>query len=332
MYGFFETNAFTSDPEIHDLMKLPHLPLFAAGLLAASSASAWTTAIDMVSVGDAGNANDSTGYGAVGYDYHIGKYEVTNAQYATFLNSVAAADPYGLYNASMAGTYGGISRSGSSGSYSYTAVKPDTPVNYVRFWDAARFTNWLTTGNTETGVYNLNGTANPTNNTITRNAAAWQAGGVAIASENEWYKAAYYSGSPTGADGDGYWFYPTQSDSLTTAAANFFMSVGNVTAVGSYVEAPSHYGTFDQGGNVWEWNDELVYTIYRGVRGGSFSDNDFNLQPAGRGTFNPTGEDYDLGFRVTSLAAIPEPSAYAAIVGGLGLLLALWRRQGRRTR
>jgi hypothetical protein len=62
--------------------------------------------IDMplVTVGDAGNAPDpDTGYGAVSYAYAIGKYDVTTAQYAAFLNSVAtSSDPYGLYNSKMA--------------------------------------------------------------------------------------------------------------------------------------------------------------------------------------------------------------------------------------
>ena len=33
--------------------------------------------IDLVNVGNAGNAADTTGYGAVSYDYGIGKYDVT---------------------------------------------------------------------------------------------------------------------------------------------------------------------------------------------------------------------------------------------------------------
>ena len=46
--------------------------------------------IETVLVGDAGNAPDTTGYGAVAYDFSIGKYEVTIGQYAVFLNSVAS--------------------------------------------------------------------------------------------------------------------------------------------------------------------------------------------------------------------------------------------------
>ena len=35
------------------------------------------------------------------YAYSISKYEVTNTQYAEFLNAKAASDPLGLYSTSM---------------------------------------------------------------------------------------------------------------------------------------------------------------------------------------------------------------------------------------
>src|SRR5437764_5706928 len=55
--------------------------------------------MDFVPIGDVGNAADTTGYGGVNYQYQIGTYEVTNTQYALFLNAVATtADPYSLYN------------------------------------------------------------------------------------------------------------------------------------------------------------------------------------------------------------------------------------------
>jgi len=52
-----------------------------------------TINMDFVAVGNAGNAADTTGHGAVAYDYDIGKYEVTAGQYAEFLNAVATTDP-----------------------------------------------------------------------------------------------------------------------------------------------------------------------------------------------------------------------------------------------
>ena len=49
--------------------------------------------IDFVHIGNAGNTADTAGYGAVGYDYQIGKYEVTNAQWNAF--TLAAVAPTG---------------------------------------------------------------------------------------------------------------------------------------------------------------------------------------------------------------------------------------------
>ena len=309
--------------------------LFAVGLLAACSASAIN--LDMVRVGDAGNANDTTGYGGVDYEYNIGTYEVTNAQYAEFLNSVAkTSDTHSLYNGNMgSSSFGGITRSGSAGNYTYSAKSgsENKPVNYVSFWDAARFTNWLTNGQptgvqgaltTETGVYNLGGGA------ITRNAAAWASGGFAIASENEWYKAAYYQPAAAGGDSDDYWLYPTQSNSISTADANYDFVVRTLTDVGSYSDAGSYYGTFDQGGNVWEWNDEILFASTRGLRGGSFGGNDFSLQSSSRANGDPADEDITVGFRVSSLAAVPdESSTISLLMATLSLLIAF--KKGRRT-
>jgi formylglycine-generating enzyme required for sulfatase activity len=80
----------------------------------------------------------------VPYDYSIGTYEVTNAQYAEFLNAKAASDPLGLYNVFMGATsQGGISRTGVSGSFVYTAIpgRENRPVDFVSWYDAVRFAN-----------------------------------------------------------------------------------------------------------------------------------------------------------------------------------------------
>ena len=191
----------------------------------------------------------------------------------------------------------------------------------------------MTTGGTETGVYNLNGTTNPTNETITRDETFWGSGGVAVASENEWYKAAYYQPVGAGGDTDSYWLYPTQSNAIEVADANYSSSVGSLTDVGTYSTDPSYYGTFDQGGNLQELNDSIVSSD-RVRRGGTYDDFDFGgigLRSSTRNTISPTSESNNIGFRVTSLAPIPEPSAYAGILGCLGLGLALTRRKGRST-
>lgn len=142
-------------------------------------------------VGDSGNPDGGLGSrGGVSYDYYIGTYEVTNSQYTEFLNNKAASDPYSLYNTQMSSsTHGGISRSGTTGSYTYSTKvgMENKPVAFVSFWDAARFSNWLTNGqgngDTETGVYLLNGNTSPNISAVNRNMTAWNAGGFAIPTE-----------------------------------------------------------------------------------------------------------------------------------------------------
>ncbi|HEV3138483.1 MAG TPA: SUMF1/EgtB/PvdO family nonheme iron enzyme, partial [Pirellulales bacterium] len=189
-------------------------------LVALPSASAVTIA--WTPVGNPGNANDSTGYGAVAYNYSIDKYDVTVGQYTAFLNSVAATDTYSLYNPLMATdlNIAGISRSGSSGSYSYGVIgsSANLPITFVSWGGAARFSNWLQNGQptgaegpgtTETGAYTLNGAmTDAALNAVTRNAGAT----IFIPSENEWYKAAYYN--PAGS----YNQYPFSSNTVPTSA------------------------------------------------------------------------------------------------------------------
>jgi formylglycine-generating enzyme len=272
-----------------------------------------------VPVGNAGNASDSTGYGAVSYNYRIGTYEVTAGQYTAFLNAVAATDTYGLYNSSMwsDASYGcQIQQTVVSGSYSYSvsSTYANRPVNYVSFWDACRFSNWVNNGQggagtTEYGTYSLNGVTNPTNTSVTRNAGAkW-----AVTSEDEWYKAACYNGTSGVYD-----FYPTGGNSITTTMANYNMSVGHTIDGGSYPYA-SPYGTFDQGGNVWEWNEAVTVGSCRGLRGGSFINNDSFLPASYRGHIDPpTYESSDAGFRVSE---VPEPATMSLLaLGGLAIL------------
>ena len=260
-------------------------------VLAVTASTTRAGLVDMVTVGNPGNAPDSTGYGAVNYVYQIGKYEVTNAQYTAFLNAVAATDNYGLYNTEMSGTYGaGIQRSGSSGSYTYSVADgwANRPVNWVSWGDAARFANWLHngqgSGSTETGAYTLNGATDQTGlMAVTRNADAkyW------IPTENEWYKAAYHKND--GVTGN-YYPYPTSSDTIDTSMANYGNPVGNTTDVGTYSSNASPYGTFDQGGNVYEWNETTVFDSLRGLRGGYWEGNSSSLQSSFRYFGNPAHE------------------------------------------
>ncbi len=273
-----------------------------AGSFVSASVAQASISIPTVPVRFAGNAPDPlTGslYGSVGYEYRIGTTEVTNAQYAVFLNAKAASDTFDLYHTDMAGSFGGITRSGASGGYVYATIagRESHPVNFVSFWDACRFANWLHngqgSGDTETGAYTLT-FAGIITNTITRN-PGWQ---WAVTSEDEWYKAAYHQPNSAGGDSDNYWLYPTFGNSLpTTANANYDYVIGNTTPAGSY--AANYYRTFDMGGNVWEWTEAIPVVGDRGLRGGSFFSGDTLLRASVRLNDGPTFAYSTLGFRVS---------------------------------
>ena len=292
--------------------------------------------MNWVHVGRPGNACEvqSNGcFGAVGYAYLIGRYEVTNAQYAEFLNAVAATDTYLLYNTYMnSTTHGGITRSGSSGSYTYSAKlgMGRKPVNYVSFYDALRFANWMHNGQptgaqgdatTEDGAYDVS---------LGLSVARCSGATVFVPSEDEWYKAAYYR-----LASGGYFDYPASSDTQVTcatpgAAANTVNCddvVGTVTDVGAYTGSASPAGAFDQGGNLWEWHEAVIGSD-RGVRGGCFVNPPNYLAAQGWGTSCPTNEYDLLGFRVASarpLGSLPSLAPVGAVLLASLLGLAAWR-------
>jgi formylglycine-generating enzyme required for sulfatase activity len=292
--------------------------------------------LDLVTVDDIGNACDAQSqgcFGAVAYSYEISKYEVSNDQYVDYLNAVAATDTFGVYNAGMAAGVGGITQSGTSGSFTYSAIsgRGGMPVASVSFYDTLRFANWLANGQptgaqgagtTEDGSYTITALG-IANNTITRNGGAT----IVLASEDEWYKAAYYDPGTTS-----YFDFPAGSDTATTCAvagatantANCANAIGDLAIVGSYTGAASPYGTFDQGGNVFEWTEDVDATR-RVRRGGSYNGIQTQLAAGARSVSNPAVESSFLGFRV---AVIPEPGTALLLGSGLMALGIRGRRRG----
>ena len=323
--------------------------------------------LDMVLVGNAGNPADQAygsnpAFGAVAYDFAIGAYEVTNAQYAAFLTAVAVTDTYSLYpatdNPSQPGNAKnilhpltrGILQSGTNGGYSYTvaANMADKPANFMTWFSAARFSNWLANGQptgpqgtatTENGAYSLNG-AMSANFTITRNAVNPNTSAAPVfwmPSEDEWYKAAFYQPASSGGPAGSYWLYPTCSnEEPTVATANATGSIANpganvanfasgstwndqfenLTTVGSAgASSASFYGTYDQAGNIWEWSEGIEKAgTARGLRQGSA--NDPALAPGQTNdylaaSFGNNGRPPDEYYWNAGIriAGIPEPAA-----------------------
>jgi sulfatase modifying factor 1 len=330
--------------------------IIAIGICLAATVSQAAITIDMVTVGNPGNAADDRsgygGYGKVDYTYKMGTFEVTTAQYTAFLNAVAADDTYGLYNTNMWSNAMGckIERLGTAGSYTYqvAADRANRPVNYVSWGDSARFVNWLHNGQptgaqglgtTEDGAYYLNGA-----NTITT------LGPSAIQRKNdakyflptidEWYKAAFYD--PQKSGGPGYWDYATRTD---TQPANQLLSPdpGNTanynnggqtlgspyycTPVGEFENSASAYGTFDQDGNICEWlgsgggTGESSFYYYKG---GSFVHTFGSLKANDTKSYNPLTENYIMGIRIA--APVPEPGTITLLLAAL-VAAWLWKRR-----
>lgn len=109
-----------------------------------------------------------------------------------------------------------------------------------------------------------------------------------------------------------------------TGSTSYSSSQNYLTDVGAYTSSPSYYGTFDQGGNVYEWNETATSSSTRGFRGGSWNTGlSDDLNASEYFAFVPTDEDYGVGFRV---ASIPEPSA-AALIGLAAVALFNTRRR-----
>ena len=95
------------------------------------------------------------------------------------------------------------------------------------------------------------------------------------------------------------------------------------TNKGEWENSASPYGTFDQGGNVWEWNEAEIGS-YRGLRGGSFYLVHDNLRAAFHESSDPAYGSYSVGFRVAKVSdlAIPTLSEWAVVSMTLLLLTA----------
>ncbi len=308
---------------------------FGTGTSQAEVTFEWATVGNPGNIADTEVMNDGTsGYGAVDYVYRISKHEVTHTQYAEFLNAVdpTGANSLGLYHSNIGVSGIFLTPSNPNGSkYVAWSQRSNQPVGAVTFYNTLRFANWLHNGqgngDTETGAYTLlGGTPVPSNaNSVTRNTGAK----VFLTSEDEWYKAAYYDPST-----NSYFDYATSSNTLPTAepppggsnSANYD-GAGGRTPVGSYTNSVSPFGTFDQSGNAWEWNESLIDGTLRNFRGGSWG-NSAEILPASyriTGTTPPTARGVGIGFRVAS--QVPEPATLTIMSLGS---LALMRRRKRK--
>ena len=280
--------------------------------------------MEFVTIGNAGNAADTTGVpnpaGAVGYEYGIGKFEVSRNMITKYNSAFGTANSLEISLENMT-SFGGNG-----------ANKPATGVSW---YEAARFVNWLntSTGNQAAYKFTSSGVEDP-NDLWTSGDAGYDATNqyrnslakYVLPSYNEWHKAAYYD-----PINDTYYDYPTGSNTApigvasgTTAgtavfSAFFFEQSGpaDVNQAGGL----SPYGVMGLGGNVWEY-EETSYDLAndginstRAMRGGVWLGLSESLSSSIRSGINPDGGNIGIGFRVASVEpfsgpppAVPEPS------------------------
>jgi sulfatase modifying factor 1 len=255
--------------------------------------------IDFVDIGNVNNTTaDTSGYGVVSYEYSIGTYEVTAAQWLI----VTTADT----NVGNAGAWSGLQ-----------------PTARSSWYEAAKFANWLTSGDALAGAYTFRDSITYTGVDRATALTNYQTIYV-LPTEDEWYKAAYFK-----SDGSGYTTYPTGNsvpDGLDSSGDTIYDSVFNdgftplaPLAVGG--GTMENNGTYDMGGNLWEWNESYV------IRGGLYEGGSERLQGPSRYTNQPGTENDALGFRVASISVVPisvvpEPSSVGLLViGAMGCML-----------
>ena len=213
--------------------------------------------------------------------YYIDKFEVTNAQYVTFLNAIGRnTDSQGYRLVELRDP--DVQFRFSDGTFVLVASDlADRPVIEVSWYGAKAYCEWAglrlpTEAEWEKAARGTDGRTYPWGERIDRSRANYGKEGCC-----------------RGDDSDGYfWSAP----------------------VGSYPGGVSPYGVFDMAGNVWEfamdWYGEDYYArsparnppgpeegILRVLRGGSMGSDPYRLRTTDRSALPPVGTYLIIGFR-----------------------------------
>jgi len=223
----------------------------------------------------------------IDYDYEIMKYEVTNSQYAVYLEEALAAGDIEVTTASVSGYYAGDTTY-EAGDYEF--YDPDGSGRIS--WDGSNF-------NIQEGYEN-----HPVVEVTWFGANAFALHyDFRLPTEQEWEKAA--------RDMTGYDF--PWGNLLSGDRANYEDSGdpwdNGTTPVGFYngqlyegfqtTDSPSYYGCYDMSGNVNDWTDSWYSSsTFRVLRGGSwYGGTQVGLLSWYRSSTYPTFRNSDIGFR-----------------------------------
>lgn len=233
-------------------------------------------------------------WGRVNYNYSISTYEVTNSQYAAFLNSVSAeGDPHQLWLPADGRRWHDeiLQIDNGQGGYRYEVVpgKEMNPVVRVTHRSIFRMMNWMHNGmqpdiaTTDYGAYDTSRWGFDPNGLYTDSMQHEPNAKFHLAGEDEWYKAAYFDPNRFGESEPGYWFYPTRHDDEPDTWFHSGADPENSAVYDSPYSMPagtvpgtfSPWGVFDMAGSGQEilaswYTDDQPYGAAYVTRGSDF--------------------------------------------------------------
>ncbi len=331
---------------------------FVLGLVAAVAPALAqpSTDFDWVTIGAVGNRGwdrgevipgTVVGRGSVGYEYRIGRTEVTTAQWMEYVNTFTArADAPAViveplfWGASLDPTY-----SGPGVRYRLTPGRENAamvPVDEISWRDAARFCNWLHNGKSsnlsalENGAYDTSTFGTDSEGRFTDQVSHHPGARFWIPTFDEWLKAAHYDPGL-----DRWWAYSDSSDTVPTPgipgvgeANHGFTLPGFGEAyipLGSYPNTVSPWGLLDAAGGTTEWTEGVfdvsaTGTFSRRRLMGSANGSAIDASFGGRiGLLEPLQRETTIGVRIAS--TIPGAGTGVPLIWGV-VVMAGRRRRG----
>ena len=290
----------------------------------------------------------AVGRGRVGYEYSIGKFEVTTAQWVEFFNAAYdrpdAQLPH-LFPPSVWGAQPAPANNPGGRRWSVVPGREMYAVGNISWRMAAMYCNWLHNDKSTdraaflSGAYDVNtfgsvpGFPGIFSDQFTRSPGAR----YFIPSWDEWLKAAHYDANKNGPGQGGWWLYSTTSDTapipnppgslvpgsngqVNAAWSQQYNGVISPFAVplGAYAGVTSPWGLYDTAGATMEWTEEVLTDVtgvrYRVLDGSWWVDGPVGVDMAGFPAADdfPNVSTFDRGFRIAS--AVPGPGSGSLLV------------------
>jgi formylglycine-generating enzyme required for sulfatase activity len=254
----------------------------------------------------------------IDYDYEMMVTHVTNQQYANYLNEALVKKTISIVDGNIMGYHPGDPFDGYLHEWEILAGD----YLHMPFAEAGSHIKLVD------GVFTVDkGFGNHPVVMVTWFGAHAYANfyGYRLPSEKEWAKAARGTDLRAYPWGDEINKYYTNYGSSTNALKR--LNGGNISRtspVGYFngdtygdfktEDNKSPYGLYDMGGNVWQWvNDDYADVHYRYMRGGSFTNYEYNIFTWARNSAGPDFYNINIGFRCARDIAKEEAPAEAEV-------------------